>query len=80
MRFYDGVFRGRPLRIAMLRLPVHDVPSAQTRVVLVRVGETIEQRRALAREILTGSLQQEFLLVVLALGIVWLGSRVACGR
>ncbi|MFM0555922.1 sensor histidine kinase N-terminal domain-containing protein [Paraburkholderia sediminicola] len=73
MRFYDDVFRGRPLRIAMLRLPVHDVPSAQTRVVLVRVGETIEQRQALAREILTGSLQQEGLLVVLALGIVWLG-------
>lgn len=73
VQFYDGTFRGRPLRVAMLRLPVHDVPSAQTRVVLVRVGETIEQRQALAREILTGSLQQEFLLVVLALGIVWLG-------
>ncbi|MFM0209772.1 sensor histidine kinase N-terminal domain-containing protein [Paraburkholderia sediminicola] len=73
VQFYDGTFRGRPLRIAMLRLPVHDVPSAQTRVVLVRVSETIEQRQALAREILTGSLQQEFLLVVLALGIVWLG-------
>lgn len=73
VRFYDDVFRGRPLRVAMLRLPVHDVPSAQTRVVLVRVGETIEQRQALAREILTGSLQQEGLLVVLALGIVWLG-------
>lgn len=73
VQFYDDLFRGRPLRIAMLRLPVHDVPSAQTRVVQVRVGETIEQRQALAREILTGSLQQEFLLVVLALGIVWLG-------
>lgn len=73
VQFYDDTFRGRPLRIAMLRLPVHDVPSAQTRVVLVRVGETIEQRQALAREILIGSLQQEFLLVVLALGIVWLG-------
>lgn len=40
---------------------------------LVRVGETIEPRQALAREILIGSLQQEGLLVVLALGIVWLG-------
>ena len=57
VQFYDDVFRGRPLCIAMLRLPVHDVPSAQTRVVLVRVGETIEQRQALAREILIGSLQ-----------------------
>ncbi|MFM0591883.1 sensor histidine kinase [Paraburkholderia dilworthii] len=73
VQFYDDEFRGRPLRIAMLRLPVHDVPSAQTRVVLVRVGETIEPRQALAREILIGSLQQEGLLVVLALGIVWLG-------
>ncbi|WGS52925.1 sensor histidine kinase N-terminal domain-containing protein [Paraburkholderia sp. D15] len=73
VRFYDDEFRGRPLRVAMLRLPVHDVPSAQTRVVLVRVGETIEPRQALAREILTGSLLQEGLLVVLALGIVWLG-------
>jgi two-component system, OmpR family, sensor histidine kinase TctE len=73
VQFYDDVFRGRPLRVAMLRLPVHDVPSAQTRVVVVRVGETIEQRQALAREILTGSLLQEGLLVVLALGIVWLG-------
>jgi len=37
------------------------------------VGETIEARQALAREILVGSLLQEGLLVVLALGIVWLG-------
>ncbi|MBW9103236.1 sensor histidine kinase [Paraburkholderia phenoliruptrix] len=73
VQFYDDVFRGRPLRVAFLRLPVHDVPTAQTRVVLVRVGETIEPRQALAREILTGSLQQEGLLVMLALGIVWLG-------
>ncbi|MFM0741058.1 sensor histidine kinase N-terminal domain-containing protein [Paraburkholderia xenovorans] len=73
VQFYNDVFRGQPLRVAMLRLPVHDVPGAQTRVVIVRVGETIEQRQALAREILTGSLQQECLLVVLVLGIVWLG-------
>ncbi len=71
--FYDTTFRDQPLRVAALRLPVHDVPSAQTRVVWVMVGETIEARQALARQILTGSVQQEGLLVVLALGIVWLG-------
>ncbi|KVN16895.1 MULTISPECIES: sensor histidine kinase [unclassified Burkholderia] len=71
--FYDAVYRGEQLRMAALRLPVHDVPSAQTRVVWVMVGETIEARQALAREILVGSLLQEGLLVVLALGIVWLG-------
>ncbi|WP_323121381.1 sensor histidine kinase [Burkholderia alba] len=72
-RFYDAVYRGEQLRMAALRLPVHDVPSAQTRVVWVMVGETIEARQALAREILVGSLLQEGLLVVLALGIVWFG-------
>ncbi|WDD91795.1 sensor histidine kinase N-terminal domain-containing protein [Burkholderia sp. FERM BP-3421] len=72
-RFYDALYRGEQLRMAALRLPVHDVPSAQTRVVWVMVGETIEARQALAREILVGSLQQEGLLVVLALGIVWFG-------
>ncbi|MBP0595561.1 sensor histidine kinase N-terminal domain-containing protein [Paraburkholderia sp. LEh10] len=72
-RFYDAAFHGQPLRMAALRLPVHDVPTAQTRFVWVMVGETIEARQALAREILMGSLLQEGLLVVLALGIVWLG-------
>ncbi|MBF5014605.1 sensor histidine kinase [Burkholderia pseudomultivorans] len=72
-RYYDVVYRGERLRMAALRVPVHDVPTAQTRIVWVMVGETIEARQALAREILAGSLLQEGLLVVLALGIVWLG-------
>ncbi|MEI5996058.1 sensor histidine kinase N-terminal domain-containing protein [Paraburkholderia bengalensis] len=72
-RFYNSTFRGQPLRMAALRLPVHDVPNAQTRVVQVMVGETPDAREALAREILSGSLLQEGLLVVLALGIVRLG-------
>jgi two-component system sensor histidine kinase TctE len=72
-RYYDAVYRGERLRMAALRLPVHDVPTAQSRVVWVMVGETIEARQALAREILMGSLLQEGLLVVIALGIVWLG-------
>lgn len=72
-RFYDTIYRGVPLRMALLRLPIHDVPAAQTRMVQIMVGETIEPRQALAQQILTGSLLQEGLLVVLALGIVWLG-------
>ncbi|SAK53435.1 periplasmic sensor signal transduction histidine kinase [Caballeronia arationis] len=72
-RFYDATYRGEQLRMGALRLPVHDVPTAQTRVVWIMVGETIEPRQALARDILIGSLTQEALLIVLALGIVWLG-------
>ncbi|NIE87008.1 MULTISPECIES: sensor histidine kinase N-terminal domain-containing protein [unclassified Burkholderia] len=46
--FYDAPYRGEQLRMAALRLPVHDVPTAQTRLVRVLVGETIEARQALA--------------------------------
>lgn len=71
--FYDAVYRGEALRMGALQLPVHDVPNAQTRAVWIVVGETTESRHELARQILTGALQQEVLLVVLALAIVWLG-------
>lgn len=71
--FYDALYRGETLRMGALQLPVHDVPNAQTRVVWIVVGETTEARHELARQILTGALQQELLLVVLALAIVWLG-------
>lgn len=73
--FYDAVFRDLPVRMAAQPVPVHDVRSARTRLVWVLIGETIEPRRTLAREILLGSLLQELMLVTLALGIVWLGVR-----
>ncbi len=73
--FYDTRFRDQPLRMAAQPLPVRDVGSARTRLVWVLVGETIEPRQLLARDILIGSLLQELMLVTLALGIVWLGVR-----
>ncbi|RDK10753.1 sensor histidine kinase [Cupriavidus lacunae] len=73
--FYDTVFREQPLRMAAQPLPVHDVGSVHTRLVWVLVGETIEPRQLVARDILIGSLLQELMLVTLALGIVWLGVR-----
>ncbi|HLX00595.1 MAG TPA: sensor histidine kinase N-terminal domain-containing protein, partial [Trinickia sp.] len=72
-RFFDATYREQALRMAVLRVAVHDVPSAQTRFVWALVGETIEPREALAREILIGSLGQEALLIGLAIAIVWLG-------
>lgn len=73
--FYDTLFRGMQVRIAAQPLPVRDAQSAETHVIWLLVGETLEPREALAHEILAGSLQQEVLLVVLAVGIVWLGVR-----
>ncbi len=73
--FYDAVFRDMPVRMAAQPVPLHDVRSARTRMVWVLIGETIEPRQALARDILAGSLLQELILVTLALGIVSLGVR-----
>ncbi|AJW45346.1 MULTISPECIES: sensor histidine kinase [Ralstonia] len=73
--FYDTQFRGMQVRMAVQPLPVRDAQSGQTQVIWLLVGETLEPREALAHEILAGSLQQEVLLVVLAVGIVWLGVR-----
>lgn len=73
--FYDTRFRDMPIRMAAQPVPVRDTQSAQIRVVWVLVGESLEPREALAHEILAGSLQQEGLLVVLAVGVVWLGVR-----
>lgn len=73
--YYDTVFHGMPVRMAAQPVPVRDTQSAQIRLVWLLVGETLEPRQALAHEILAGSLQQEGLLVVLAVGIVWLGVR-----
>ena len=73
--FYDTLFRGMQVRMAAQPLPVRDAQSAETQIIWLLVGETLEPREALAHEILAGSLQQEVLLVVLAVGIVWLGVR-----
>ncbi|PLP96247.1 sensor histidine kinase [Cupriavidus pauculus] len=74
-QFYDADFRGTPVRMAAMALPLHDVRSARTQMVWVLVAESTEPREHLANEILMGSLLQELMLVSLALVIVWFGVR-----
>lgn len=74
-QFYDADFRGAPVRMAAMALPLHDVRSARTQLVWVLVAESTEPREQLAKEILIGSLLQELMLVSLALVIVWFGVR-----
>lgn len=74
-QFYDAEFRGTPVRMAAMALPLHDVRSARTQMVWVLVAESTEPREHLANEILIGSLLQELMLVSLALVIVWFGVR-----
>jgi two-component system, OmpR family, sensor histidine kinase TctE len=67
--FYDDVFRGEPVRMAVLLQPV----SGQTGMGLatIQVAETLDLRRGLARQLLLHTLwRQAALLAVIAI-VVW---------
>jgi len=67
--FYDDVYLGEPVRVAVLLQPV---AMAQARAMaVVQVAETLELRRTLARQILLETLWRQALLVsVIALVVV----------
>ena len=67
--FYDGDFRGEPVRIAALYQPVAG-PEARG-VALVQVAETLEVRRRLARQILLETLSRQALLIAVVSLITW---------
>ena len=61
--FYDGQFRGEPVRVAVLLEPV--ARGAGRDVAVVQVAETLEIRRALARRILWDTLARQAALIAL---------------
>ena len=66
--FYDDVYRGDPVRVAVLLQPV---AMARARVMaVVQVAETLELRRTLARQILIDTLWRQFALVTVIAGVV----------
>jgi two-component system sensor histidine kinase TctE len=67
--FYDGSYRGDPVRVAVLLQPV---AMGQARAMaVVQVAETLELRRTLARQILIDTLwRQAILVAVIALVVV----------
>jgi two-component system sensor histidine kinase TctE len=69
--FYDGVYRGRPVRIASLYLPAGS--AGASRAVLVQAAETLNKRGLLEREIVTGVIGPQLVLILLAAVSVWLG-------
>lgn len=69
--YYDGTYRGSPVRIAALNSLVMGAPGED--VILVLVGETLNKRRNLATEFLLGMLWPELLLIVLVGALIWYG-------
>lgn len=70
--YYDGAYRGHPIRLAALATRVKDTGNDDASV-LVLVGETLNKRRGLANEVLLGMLLPEFLLFALIGALVWFG-------
>ena len=66
--FYDDTFRGDPVRVAVLLHPLAngDVHAMAT----VQVAETLELRRALARQILLDTLIRQLLLITVITAVV----------
>jgi len=69
IRLRDDVMRGADVRVAYTWVPV-DLPDAKP--VLVQVGETREKRSVLATEIIKGVMLPQFVILPLAVLLVWL--------
>ena len=69
--YYDGNYRGSPVRIAALYSVVAGASAEAPALILV--GETLNKRRTLANEVLLGMLLPELLLIALIGALVWFG-------
>ena len=69
LRMRDDVLKGTPIRVAYIWVRV-EAPEA--RPALVQVAETLEKRSVLAREIIQGVMLPLFVILPLAVLLVWL--------
>lgn len=71
IRFRDDVIRDEPVRVAYLRLPIPD-GSEDEQMPLVQLAETLEKRSRLATEIIKGVILPQFVILPVAVLLVWL--------
>jgi two-component system sensor histidine kinase TctE len=71
VRFRDDVFDGEPVRVAYLRLPDAASNGTGRTEALVQVAETTGKRAQLAAEIFKGVILPQFLILPLAVVLVW---------
>jgi two-component system sensor histidine kinase TctE len=70
LRFRDDEIGGEPVRVAYLWVQVPDIPGAPP--ALVQVAETLGKRSRLATEIIKGVMLPQFVILPLAVLLVWL--------
>jgi two-component system, OmpR family, sensor histidine kinase TctE len=71
VRYYDGDYLGREMRIVALRVPVQ--PGSGKGAVLIQVGERVTLRTESARQLLLRIVLPQALLILLAMFAVWYG-------
>jgi two-component system sensor histidine kinase TctE len=74
VRFYHATYNGEPVRIAALLQPVYD--DSMRGIALIQVGETLDARNALSRDILLSTLLRQALLVLAVAAMVWFAVRL----
>ncbi|WP_175720013.1 sensor histidine kinase [Burkholderia anthina] len=69
--FRDDLLRGNDVRVAYTTVALPQ--SSGTQPVLVQVGETLDKRNALANDIIKGVILPQFVILPLAILLVWFG-------
>ncbi|WLE60551.1 sensor histidine kinase N-terminal domain-containing protein [Burkholderia plantarii] len=69
--FRDDLLRGNDIRVAYTTVALPGVRGALP--VLVQVGETLDKRNALANDIIKGVILPQFVILPLAIVLVWFG-------
>ncbi|MDO9286443.1 MAG: sensor histidine kinase [Aquabacterium sp.] len=67
--FYDGVYLGQPVRVAVLLQPV--AGQAGQGMATIQVAETLELRQTLARQVLVDTLWRQAALLLVIAAVVW---------
>ncbi len=73
VRFYHATYNGEPVRIAALLQPVYD--EKMRGIALIQVGETLDARRGLSRQILIDTLLRQAAMVLAVAALVWFAVR-----
>jgi len=71
VEFRDDVLRGNDIRVAYTTVEFPQTPGAQP--VLVQVSETLDKRSRLANDIIKGVILPQFVILPLAIVLVWFG-------
>jgi len=72
VQFRNDVMRGNDVRVAWMRFDLHSSRTGSTaEPALVQVGETLDKRTQLANEIIKGVILPQFIILPIALALVW---------